>query len=424
TYITICNSAPSSNFKFTEFDCFTRVREVTLIDVSLHSNTFKDMEKITKMSEITFKGKTKLVGDTSVKVDIDSLESLVISGLDVAEIKHFLSALDIESREYSSFRLSIEKISLVDTQIISSLSYLPSLACLSLNDIVFKGVPDFTFIKRIKSLHTLRMLNIFYGYNEKYEESSFENIRKNVNYLNISQVQNESKYSEYTEEEKSIIAENKKIGSEISLSYFSSNNNIYSDLGISKVKLREFTSIHVAFPLLKGRTVYDALIYDMNFSLNLKEKSLTIMANMPFEENEILTGITNSLDCPFSSCDEIKNIKISITNKSYLSDKFVHTLISLLFLYPDSNPIETITILSKETASVHIEKLIECGKRFKTLKRIEFINSRPYKNGSPIVKDDTIEEVKDTLDYKIDMIAKVEKESYSYRTIITFSREA
>ncbi|KAI5193388.1 hypothetical protein NEMIN01_2516, partial [Nematocida minor] len=42
TYITICNSAPSSNFKFTEFDCFTRVREVTLIDVSLHSNTFKD----------------------------------------------------------------------------------------------------------------------------------------------------------------------------------------------------------------------------------------------------------------------------------------------------------------------------------------------------------------------------------------------
>ncbi|KAI5192973.1 hypothetical protein NEMIN01_2325 [Nematocida minor] len=368
----IQDAEPSADFKFSKFKYFSTVEQFTLNNVTLHSNTFKNMESFKALMNLSVVKKVKLVGDRSVKVSIATLKSLTIIELEEEEVGYFLRSTD---RSYEKLDLSIFDVNLTNAQAISKLSCLSSLVRIDLRGIVFKEIPDFTFIKKATNLETLNMENIFYGYDEKYEESSFAQIRKNVNYLNLSQVQ--KKYSTYTEQEKKIIDENKRVGEEISINTINVTKNVYCDLGVSNVKTDINIDIHVMFPLEIGDDFSNTDSYFIGFCLDLEQNYIGVLstASSSKPDKQFLIYVDN-LVLPFSSCKTIQRVLFQINHEVKISELFIDSLMKSTYLYSSSSSIEKLSISSTKSASVDINTIIECGKHFKNLKQVTFHNGR------------------------------------------------
>ncbi|KAI5193021.1 hypothetical protein NEMIN01_2365, partial [Nematocida minor] len=391
--IFIQNAKLSGDFKFSKFKYFSSVRRINLENVSLHSNTFKDMEFLKALKDLRFSLKTKLEGNTDVKVNIASLESLTITELEEEEIKHFLRSTDDKC---CPPRLSVKNVNLSDTEEFSRLSYLSSLITLNLCEIVFKEVPDFTFIKKTKAMKYLGMLDIFYGYAEKYEESSFSQIRKNVNYLNQSQTQ--KKYDTYSEKEKKIIEENRKIGEAISIEWIDVNKNLYHDLGISNLRTYKKATINLIFPFLKGNNSTDVDLYNIGFFLGFDQEHIIISSRLDSKrlEKECIP-IISGLELPFSSCISVKNIHLQFYHENEVPEEFTSILMRSTYLYSQSNEIERIYAKSTSKANIDMNAVIECGKHFKELISVDIedceLSQTSIKSSNKIGVDDTPEYV-------------------------------
>ncbi|KAI5192975.1 hypothetical protein NEMIN01_2327 [Nematocida minor] len=390
------NFAPSANFKFSRFKYFSNVDYITIFITTLHSNTFKDMENFEELKSLTIAKGTKLVGDTGVKVSIAKLSDIAMIEMEEKEVEHFLHAVD---KKYNDFVLSIIRVNLTNTQAISKLSCLSSLFQIDLRSIVFKEIPDFTFIKKATGLTTLHMEDIFYGYEEKYEESSFTQIRKNIEYLNVSQVQR--KYSTYSEQEKRIIDENRKVGESIRAMWVYMNKNIYDDLGISSLSpdVSMAPYIQIVFPLLKDSNFSNVSSYEVLFSMEADGKRLHIVsvADSYWPDYRAFACLSD-LVFPFGSYMATKHIFFHFEHEIKISEVFMDFFIESVYLYPHSDLFENIKIETSNTIDVDINTIIEYGKKFKGLAHMEFVN---VELAQTIIKKTNEEGVDDMPKYEV-----------------------
>ncbi|KAI5192582.1 hypothetical protein NEMIN01_2095 [Nematocida minor] len=383
--IVVQNFALSENFRFSKFKYFSSASEVKLCNVSLHSSTFKDMENFEELLVLGFK-ETRLLGDKNLKTTI-WVDTLLIEAVEEEEIEHFLHSI-----HNVHFNLSISMVNITNTQSISSLRYLSSVKILEFHRTVFKEIPDFTFIKKIKNLYALYMQNVFYGYDEKYEESLLPRIKRNVQYLNISQVQ--KKYHTFSEKEKKIIDENRKIGEEIAITNCYINNNIYQDLGFSNIKVNNPILIDVKFPLAIDETFFNIVSYYMKFRMSLETSSLFISSftEAAKPDSRFLPYLSNFV-FPFGAYKAIKTIAFKISHKDKITEKFMLFLRDSVCLHLNSDSVEKVTIEITSVVDLDLNTLIEYGKHFKKLSYIGFqigkLTSADIKNINEIGVDST-----------------------------------
>ncbi|KAI5192974.1 hypothetical protein NEMIN01_2326 [Nematocida minor] len=360
--IIVTGVAPSAGFKFSKFKYFSTVKGFAFFNASLHSNTCKDMENLKTITRLGFYEGTELVGDPSVKVNLENLKYLSINNLKGEDASHFLCFTKAENLE-----LSVENADLPNTQGFFNIS---SLKSLKLERILFKEMPDFTFIKKSKNLETLHMDDVFYGYDEKYEESLLPQIKKNIEYLNVSQVQR--KYNTYSEKEKKIIDENKTVGREIAPEVIHVNRNIYQDLGLSQVNVGKRSWIYITFPILKTSSSSYCNIDSHEMSFSLEGSILSISLHSGSDKSDaIFQNINSNLELPFVSSTDIKHIALSFYHKITLPESFMNTLIKSLFLYEKSKSIRHLYINTRSKTDIDTNTIIECGRHFKNLKIIK-----------------------------------------------------
>ncbi|KAI5192581.1 hypothetical protein NEMIN01_2094 [Nematocida minor] len=379
--LSIYNASLSENFVLSKFNCLADLEQMLLLCTSIHSNAFKDIENLKTLKNLVMADKTVLLGDGNVKISIPNLKYLLIEKLEEKQVERFLCSTDAK---YSSFDLKIRMVSLSNAQIISSLSYISSLNSFELNGVVFKEVPDFTFIKKSKNLENLKILDVFYGYDEKYSEDSLPKIRKNVDYLNVSQVSH--KYETYSEKVKKIIEENRTVGEEIAPSSIDVNNSIYHDLGLSKVKGRHFSCMNITISLLKDNSFSDVVSYRLYFhvdmTLNAYSLSIFTKSNKP---DTIFHAHKTHVVLPYSSCKNFERLYLQFYHENEITEPFVNFFVKMLFLYTHPSDIKEVFFTSEVVAPININTVFEISRYFKNIKEVQLENYKLLQTRSKAV---------------------------------------
>ncbi|OAG33480.1 hypothetical protein NEIG_02533 [Nematocida sp. ERTm5] len=361
---------------FEQYKIFSSIKTLTLKNTTIYSSTLYLLSRCIALKEICFDVGTDVKVDTTAIASIPNLEKLKLYTVNKKNVPWMLSIANFCT---NLKEINITEIDFMNTAGLNSLINLEKITILTLMDIVFDGIPDFSFLKKMRALQKLIMIRIFYSYTNEFMQKELTKIKITPRYLNPT-IDLDGSLMQKEEEDvlsKSIIEENRTVGAHISSNIVRIDSKLYNDLGMCKInpkKKSEYAIAIIFAEKLNERSWMNSV--EIEFSLDdTMQNRLDIRANSIIVVKSAILKYIESISFPFLHIKTIKEISLTNSFKAPYESNMIDIFFSQIFTYTKHNNIKKLHMLSLiYTLHMDTYMIITIGNSMLDLNEIYLVN--------------------------------------------------
>ncbi|KAI5159366.1 hypothetical protein NEAUS03_0238 [Nematocida ausubeli] len=371
----------SDIFPFSEL--LGNINNLTLSNTVVSTDVLRVISEVKNLQVLKFTGKIEIVEENKTELKWSNIQKIDIYSMDSTSAQKILQSLGPRDKD---LELSISHINFIPSSVINNIKCLDNIKAFELSDVIFASVPDFRFLGKMKSLHTLRLSKIMYSYTEQLNEDRFNTVYEDADFFNPTLQQLDDKNDLQSKEVSSLIENNKKIGAKITASNIFVDGRLYNDLGLCKLVVKEKATINVMFSTILKENISSR--YSIEFNIDKRTKKVEIKSDSGIEACEEITNALKCISYPFRECSDVEAIYIHMNGKQGIQNKFAYTFINKLFEYSRAkNTVKNICIEANELYNMSTHFVDAFNQNFKQLDRLELKNISLFVSSS--IKDDT-----------------------------------
>ncbi|KAI5162612.1 hypothetical protein NEAUS03_2020, partial [Nematocida ausubeli] len=376
----------SEIFSFSEL--LGNIENLYLNNTVVSINALRAISEMKNLQVLYFRAQTKILEENTTELKWSNIQKIDMHAIESTSAQKILQSLGPRDKD---LELIIRHVNFIPISVINNIKCLENIKIFELRNIAFAGVPDFKFLEKMKSLHTLRLFEIMYSYTEELNEENINNLQGKVDFFNPTLQQLDEKSDLQSGKVSPLVENNKKIGAELTASDIFVDGKLYNDLGLSKLKVKEQATIKVMFYTILEE---EASRYSIKFNIDKSTKKLEIDMVSGIKACESITNAVQYISYPFTECSDVETIYMHMKGgKQGIQIKFAGIFISKLFEYSrDKNTVKNIYIEAEKTLRMKIDIVDAFNQNFKQLDRLGL------KNISLIVSEKPKENTENTLD--------------------------
>ncbi|KAI5145918.1 hypothetical protein NEPAR07_1956, partial [Nematocida parisii] len=331
---------------FNKYSIFDKIITLILAETRICSSTLAQLGERPDIIRLNICKNTVIDFDSKLDLGTSKIFIVEIDGIDGKCIDPLLIGLDAMN---GMSEISISNIDFMSTSSLNNITKLSEVFKFVLQNIVFEGSPDFSFLRKMDKLSILTMNNIFYSYTNEFKIEDLDRIKQNPEeYLRITAEPEDSSAQKQIELNKSddIVRKNKALGESISPKLVNVDSKLYNDLGLCKLKSKEDNNLYNIMNIQLAPKSLDGKQMPTKFRFSLLRTRINVWLSSGDSEIQDVIDYLKCIDFPFTWETTIK--EINLINRFMISNDcgMMETISDRLFKYAEHNKIKKITVSS------------------------------------------------------------------------------
>ncbi|EHY65814.1 hypothetical protein NERG_01421 [Nematocida ausubeli] len=359
----------SGVFSFSEL--LRNINNLCLENTVVSIDLLRAISEMKNLQVLELGKQTKILEDSTPELNLSNVQKLYMHDIDSTSAQKILQSLGPRDKY---LELTIRSINFIPSSVINNIKCLDKIKIFDLSNTAFEKEPDFGFLEKMKSLHTLKLYKIRYSSTEELNEENINEIQEKVDPLS-STLQEKSEKSDLPNNGVSPMVENNmKIGAQLTASRICVDGKLYNDLGLSKLNVKEQATIDIIFYILI-QDGYRFFPYNINFSIDKKTKIVEIKPGSDIEACEAITNALQGISYPFTECSDVETIYMRMRSSGKVKAGFAYMFLSKIFEYSgDTNTVKNICIESNKLYEMSTDSFEMFSEKFKEVLRLELKN--------------------------------------------------
>ncbi|KAI5132034.1 uncharacterized protein NESG_02244 [Nematocida ausubeli] len=359
----------SGVFSFSEL--LRSINNLCLENTVVSIDLLRAISEMKNLQVLELGKQTKILEDSTPELNLSNIQKLYMHDIDSTSAQKILQSLGPRDKY---LELYIRSINFIPSSIINNIKCLDKIKIFDLSNTTIEKEPDFGFLEKMKSLHTLKLYKIMYSSTEELNEENINEIQEKVDLLNPTLQQLDEK-NDLPNNGVSLLAENNmKIGAQLTASRICVDGKLYNDLGLSKLKVKEHANIDIIFYILI-QDGYRFFPYNIMFSIDKKTKIVEIKPGSDIEACEAITNALQGIPYPFTECSDVETICMRMRSSGKVKAGFADMFLSKIFEYSgDTNTVKNICIESNKLYEMSKDSFEMFSEKFKEVLRLELKN--------------------------------------------------
>ncbi|KAI5147289.1 hypothetical protein NEAUS05_0602, partial [Nematocida ausubeli] len=403
----------SGVFSFSELLC--NINNLCLENTVVSIDLLRAISEMKNLQVLELEKQTKILEDSTPEPNLSNIQKIDMHDIDSTSAQKILQSLGPRDKD---LELTIRSINFIPSSVINNIKCLDKIKIFDLSNTAFADAPDFGFLEKMKSLHTLKLYKIMYSSTEELNEENINEIQEKVD-PSSSTLQEKSEKNDLPNNGVSLLVENNmKIGAQLTASDIHIDGKLYNDLGLSKLNVKEEATINVMFCSILQEDTSPA--YSINFSIDKKTKIVEIKPGSDIEACEAITNALQGISYPFTECSDVETIYMHMEGGQDAQFNFAYMFLSKIFEYSgDTNTVKNICIESNKLYEMSTDSFEMFSEKFKEvlsleLKNISLTVSEKFKENTETGLDKqtgtSYEKVNDSIkDYLFERKSKTDK---------------
>ncbi|KFG25486.1 uncharacterized protein NESG_02261, partial [Nematocida ausubeli] len=358
----------SGVFSFSEL--LRNIKNLCLENTVVSIDALRAISEMKNLQVLELGKQTKILEDSTPELNLSNIQKIDMHDIDSTSAQKILQSLGPRDKY---LELYIRSINFIPSSVINNIKCLDKIKIFDLSNTAFEKEPDFGFLEKMKSLHTLKLYKIRYSSTEELNEENINEIQEKVDLLNPTLQQLDEKNDLPNNGVSLLVENNMKIGAQLTALDIHIDGKLYNDLGISKLNVKEEATINVMFCSILQEDTSSA--YSINFSIDKKTKIVEIKPCLDVEPCEAITNALQGISYPFTECSDVETIYMHMEGGQGAQFNFAYMFLSKIFEYSgDTNTVKNICIESNKLYEMSTDSFEMFSEKFKEVLRLELKN--------------------------------------------------